>query len=79
MKKIRQEANQYAGGYSLHLYCDHINEQHDVLEFPHEFGGETFTESARYARKRGWVIHRKTRTATCPKCSTLTGRKEGEA
>lgn len=60
---------QYASGYSLDLYCDKDNVKHSHLEFPHTYVGETFGECAKEARKNGWVIHRKTRTATCPKCN----------
>jgi hypothetical protein len=60
---------QYASGYSLDLYCDHSNYQHGRDEFPHQFTGETFAECAKIAKRVGWIVHRKTRTATCPKCS----------
>lgn len=59
----------YASGYSLDLYCDHVNPRHGYAEFPHTFTGETFAECARPARKRGWRFHYKSRTATCPKCT----------
>jgi hypothetical protein len=60
---------QYASGYTLDLYCDHENGEHGFSEFPHQFLGETFRECAHSARKRGWVIHEKPRTGTCPRCS----------
>lgn len=60
---------QYAGCYTLHLYCDRVNDAHGFDAFPHEFTGETFGECAKVARKRGWIIHKSTRTATCPKCT----------
>lgn len=81
------EPMQYASCYSLDLYCDRLPDDpmddriHGWNEFPHQFTGETFAECARAARKRGWKIHRKTRTATCPKCGHGTGRAaqgEGE-
>lgn len=59
----------YAGGYSLHLYCDHENGSHRFREFPHEYDGETFSECARAAKKDGWKINRNERTATCPRCA----------
>jgi hypothetical protein len=65
----------YAAGYSLDLYCDGRNEWHGWNEFPHQFFGETFGECAKLARKRGWVIHRSTRTATCPKCAKTRTKK----
>lgn len=73
---LNEEPMQYASGYSLNLYCDTENidgfNKHGWNEFPRTFTGETFNECAALARKEGWVIHRKTRTATCPKCA---GRK----
>lgn len=70
----RSNPLQYASGYTLDLYCDTANEEgHDygsTQGTAHAaFTGETFAECAREARRAGWVIHRKTRTATCPKCS----------
>jgi hypothetical protein len=70
----------YASGYTLDLYCDRSGLDavptqdspdgiHKWNEFPHTFLGETFGECAREARRHGWVIHTKTRTATCPTCS----------
>lgn len=63
------EVMQYAGCYSLDLYCDHNSGRHTWKEFPWQITGETFAECTKIAKKRGWKIHRKTRTATCPKCS----------
>jgi hypothetical protein len=60
---------QYASGYALDLYCDHDNPRHPWNWFPHQFTGETFAHCAKVARRVGWIIHTKTRTATCPKCS----------
>lgn len=63
---------QYAGCYSLHLYCDRWDGtyfHHDrPADFPDEYTGGTFAECARAAKARGWKIHRATRTATCPLC-----------
>jgi hypothetical protein len=59
----------YTTGYSLDLYCDCVSFQHSCDEFPHQFTGETFSGCASEARKRGWIIHKPTHTATCPKCS----------
>jgi hypothetical protein len=61
---------QYASGYRLDLYCDRATRAdgvHSFGEFPRIFTGETFAECARHARAAGWVIHRATRTATCPR------------
>lgn len=57
----------FAGGYDLHLYCDHASDEHDLLEFPHEFYAETGAECRREAREKGWKINQDG-TATCPKC-----------
>lgn len=65
------EPLQYAGAYDLHLYCD------QKLGFPHdqdsrdEFVGETFSECVKLAKAKGWKIHHKTRTATCPDCAKI--------
>ena len=62
---------QYAGCYSLDLYCDQPVTSHTWEQragFPSMFTGETFTECTRDARKIGWKIHLDTRTATCPTC-----------
>jgi len=57
-----------AGCYSLHLYCDHENPEHQWDEFPHEYTHEQGSTCRKLARENGWVIHRDG-TATCPKCS----------
>lgn len=56
-----------AGGYTLHLYCDHTSDEHSFEEFPHQFYAETGAECRREARQTGWKINRDG-TATCPKC-----------
>lgn len=61
----------YASGYTLDLYCDHENPTHSHMMFPHTFIGENFAECAREAKLGGWVIHKATRTATCPKCASV--------
>ena len=58
----------YAGGYSLDLYCDHDHSD-DFGNSLGTFYGQTFPECARDARAVGWIIHKATRTATCPRCS----------
>lgn len=63
---------QYADCYSLNLYCDHFASAdgwHAHGSQPAQYTGNSFAECARQARRAGWVIHRATRTATCPKCS----------
>jgi len=60
-------AIQYASGYQLDLYCDQNRASHQHYHME-TFTGETFAECAKVAKKLGWKIHRKTRTATCPTC-----------
>ena len=55
-------------GYTLDLYCDHENDDHEYGEFPHTFFNESRTWCWKEARKTGWILHRDW-TATCPKCS----------
>ena len=57
-------------GYSLDLYCDHENPDHDFHEFPHGYLGETGPECRRQAKTARWTLHRDN-TATCPKCSSI--------
>ena len=66
MSKKLPKPNWYVGGYSLDLYCDR---RHAVPEIMEKFFGKDFHDCAREARKNGWIIHRRTRTATCPACS----------
>ena len=68
MRKLDDPA-QYADGFTLDLYCDHENEKHGWTEFPKQYLGTSFTDCARQAKEDGWIIRRKTRTATCPICS----------
>ena len=66
----------WPAGYVLHLYCDHENDAHALNEFPHEVTEfETLGASLAAARKSGWKINRKERTATCPKCVRDLTRK----
>lgn len=73
MNNRSDDPMQYASGYTLDLYCDHwlssADEHHEWREFPHQITGESWGEVSQKARKRGWIIHVSTRTATCPKCS----------
>lgn len=73
MKYLRNlpDRTQYASGYTLDLYCDHVNDIHAFDGFPHQFTGETFAQCASQARRRGWKLHYKLRTATCPICSRV--------
>lgn len=65
---LSEPVNYCPGGYSLHLYCKYVNTEHGFQEFPWEIDDfETYGEAARFARSRGWILHRD-RTATCPKC-----------
>lgn len=60
------------GGYTLDVYCDHENDDHEHSAFwpgrVDTFYGETKGECMRAARRRGWTI-RRDHTATCPICS----------
>lgn len=69
MKRKQDQPMHYASGYTLDLYCDHFNPGHPLGASPYQFYGQTFAECAKQARDKGWVIHRKTRTATCPLCN----------
>lgn len=69
---------QYASGYTLDLYCDHQNDNHRFNEFPWQYTGETFAECARAAKRNGWKLHHKLRTATCPKCTKALTRDKYE-
>lgn len=56
------------GTYTLDLYCDHDNDEHEFQEFPHEVSGHETGSAARAAARRwGWKLH-PDGTATCPKC-----------
>ena len=73
MTKRKFEPLQFAGCYSLDLYCDVQNGAencgHSDFENKSEtFTGETYGECAKEARAAGWKIHSATRTATCPQC-----------
>lgn len=63
----RADPTPYASGYSVDLYCDE-----DLPEWLHpqsqSFAGESLRDCLAQARRRGWVIHKETRTATCPLC-----------
>lgn len=60
-------------GYSMDLYCDRFSGRYDdgvhtQGEFPHQYQGQSYSDSARRATHHGWILHRDY-TATCPKCS----------
>ncbi len=50
-----------SAGYDLHLYCDV-----DGCKAKDEIQGETFSECAKIARKRKWVINKKGWKCYCP-------------
>jgi hypothetical protein len=61
-----------AANYTLALYCDKENPEHEVGEFPHEFIDEFGSRCRAMARKAGWRLSRPTdeeRVDFCPKCS----------
>jgi hypothetical protein len=56
------------GGYTLDLYCDGINENHEYKEFPHQFIDEHGSKCRKAAHRAGWKFLRSGETL-CPKCS----------
>ena len=56
------------GGYTLDLYCDHKNKDHEYNEFPHTYYEQLGSLCRKNARRDGWILH-KDGTATCPKCN----------
>lgn len=61
------------GGYTIHLYCDGVNDEHRWNEFPHEYLHEELGCTARkYARKDGWYLGKK--VTLCPRCNPKSKR-----
>lgn len=61
------------GTYTLDLYCKWKNPAHLWTEFPHEIVQfQTYAAAAKFARLRGWILHRDG-YATCPKCAAALG------
>lgn len=57
------------GGYTLHLYCCMINQNHSWQDTKTtEFYAQTGAQCRRLARAQGWKFNRDN-TATCPRCS----------
>lgn len=68
---LLESPNQCPGSYSLHLYCKYRNPNHGWDEFPWQIDDfQTYGAAARYARRRGWILHRDG-LATCPKCRRI--------
>lgn len=66
------------GCYSLDLYCDVFNEDHQPGEFPHIYTNNQANCKAlcyKAARADGWIINSKFDRAFCPKCAKLKAKK----
>jgi len=63
------------GGYCLDLYCENLGVAHGEVEDKfghryddvHQFYGQTYQETAKRAKARGWRLTRDGK-AYCPKC-----------
>ena len=72
---MTRDANplQYAGCYTLDLYCDQQRGAHTFADGSQgaprmsQYVGRNFHQCAKIARANGWRIHGD-RTATCPEC-----------
>ena len=58
------------GCYTMDLYCDHDNKEHEYREFPHQFTGPDRASCAVQAKMKGWRFN-KNKTRTCPRCNHL--------
>jgi hypothetical protein len=58
------------GCYTLDLYCDKNNPDHDYFEFPHQFTGRSLASCIRQAKSKGWSVGKE--KAICPKCKKIT-------
>ncbi len=60
-----------ARGYTLDLYCEYDQDfnAHGGIRFPHQFCGETWSETSKEARRRGWRISADKSKALCPSCA----------
>lgn len=74
--RLKANPVNYAGCYSLDLYCKYESAQHRHGEFPHSYTSESGEGARAQARRVGWLIHRD-RTATCPKCAAQLGNGDG--
>jgi hypothetical protein len=68
-----QKPLNYVGGYTLDLYCQFYvadgAEQYVRHGSPGTFLGNTFGGAAQTAKRRGWIIDKANRLATCPRCA----------
>lgn len=73
MSDMHDNPAPWVGWYSLDLYCNRLNEENHGVRvlFCQSFYGQTMKECADAAKKIGWKLHEKTRTATCPRCSRI--------
>lgn len=57
-------------GYSIDVYCDNEDVEHEYMKDRDSFGGaETYQQCAKMARAQGWYLSRDRRRALCPKCN----------
>jgi|OpeIllAssembly_1097287.scaffolds.fasta_scaffold00112_9 hypothetical protein len=66
-----------AGCYTLDLYCDAENPDHQYGEFPHQFFHERGSVCRSRARRAGWILSRRPGGDLCPKCSGKRPPKQG--
>ncbi len=62
------------GCYSLNLYCDRKNEEHEYKEFPHTYTDELGSRCRKSARQDGWLLKRNG-DCICPKCACKGAKK----
>lgn len=55
------------GCYVLHLYCTKATHEY-AGRCRHEFTGKNETDALKEARKAGWIVNKRNRSVTCPKC-----------
>lgn len=58
-----------ASGYTLDLYCDNETADHPFGYFPQTFFDENKSQCWKDAKKKGWKLDSKNRTAICPLCN----------
>lgn len=66
-----------ASGYTIHLYCDFVNQshRHDRFSNPDEFFDESSRVAWKMAIASGWKFYERRTVAKCPLCVKM-GIKE---